>query len=450
MQASIKIALLFLFLPCIGFGQDITGLWQGTLFNDTTHQYYKYEIGISQNERGKLTGFSHTWFLLDDKQYYGVKKLRISRANDGKIIIEDNGLISNNYPVSPAKHVRQLNVLTLTITPEAMQMSGPFATNRTKEYSSLTGSVSLVKKSDFRESALIPHLQELELDDELSFVKAENESLAGLARKEYEAEMIAHAGIPKPSTNIVHKKATQTDYNDIAYTKTGNEIPASTTPPVHDKPSTAINKSLEPAAALTTDIPVTRKTKKDKRAEDINTESLPVEKADEKLTAEASQPASIKNVGIVQQPIPVKSSTAKAGITGVMKSDLNVDKNFINPVADFTKRTTILQKTVMFKTDSLQLALYDNGEVDGDTVSIFMNGALLMSRQGLSTNAIRKTIYIDPAMDSITLVMYAENLGTIAPNTGLLVVRDGKDLYEIRFSGDLQKNAAIMFRRRRQ
>ena len=79
-----------------------------------------------------------------------------------------------------------------------------------------------------------------------------------------------------------------------------------------------------------------------------------------------------------------------------------------------------------------------------------MNGKVIMARERLSTNAVRKTIYADPSSDSINLVMYAENLGSIAPNTGLLVVHDGQSIYEIRFSGDLQKNASIILRRRKK
>jgi hypothetical protein len=45
--------------------------------------------------------------------------------------------------------------------------------------------------------------------------------------------------------------------------------------------------------------------------------------------------------------------------------------------------------------------------------------------------------------------MYAETLGTLPPNTGLLIVYDGSDRYEIRFSGDMQKSAAIVFRRKK-
>ncbi len=113
-------------------------------------------------------------------------------------------------------------------------------------------------------------------------------------------------------------------------------------------------------------------------------------------------------------------------------------------------RTTVLQQTVSFTTDSLQLSLYDNGEVDGDTVSVLMNGQLILEKQGLSTTAIKKTIYIPSNIDRVELVMYAESLGSIPPNTGLLVIKDGKSLYEIRFSGDLQKNASIVFNRKKE
>jgi hypothetical protein len=94
------------------------------------------------------------------------------------------------------------------------------------------------------------------------------------------------------------------------------------------------------------------------------------------------------------------------------------------------------------------ITLYDNGEVDGDTVSVLMNGEVIMPMVGLSTKPVRKTIYTKDITDSIQIVMYAENLGSLPPNTGLLIVNDGKDRYEIRFSGDLKKNSAIVFKRK--
>src|SRR6187399_446488 len=151
----ILIYIMIILTPSLLEAQDITGLWKGTLYNDTTKLTLSYEIGISE-ENGKLSGFSHTWFIMDNKQYFGLKKVRIKRSK-GKILVEDVSLIAHNYPVEPAKGVRQLNVLTLTVKDSVMELSGPYSTNRTKTYSPLTGHVSLQRKNDYWQSSLVPH-----------------------------------------------------------------------------------------------------------------------------------------------------------------------------------------------------------------------------------------------------------------------------------------------------
>ena len=331
--------LLNLVLPA----QDITGLWKGTLHNDTTGRDLRYEIAISEF-KGKLSGFSHTFFIQDDKEYYGVKKVRV-RLQEDKIIVEDRELVADNYPEAPAKGVRQLNILTLEVHDSIMVLSGPFTTNRTKDYNALTGNIRVQRKSDFRQSALVPHLEELGLANELSFIVQETKPL--------------------------------------------------TIPGIVEEPIVKISKP--------------KKIKPIKETEPVIS-TIPV-------VVRPAEP-------IVQQPV--------------------------QPAADVKKRTIETIQSVFFKSDSLVLTLYDNGEVDGDTVSVLMNGKVIMPMVGLSTRAVRKTIKITPDMpDSIQLIMYAENLGSIPPNTGLLVVHDGEDIYEIRFSGDLQKNAAIVFRRKK-
>jgi len=47
--------------------------------------------------------------------------------------------------------------------------------------------------------------------------------------------------------------------------------------------------------------------------------------------------------------------------------------------------------------------------------------------------------------DENELVMYAENLGTIAPNTALMIVTDGNKRYEVRITSDSQKNGTVKF-----
>ncbi len=117
--------------------------------------------------------------------------------------------------------------------------------------------------------------------------------------------------------------------------------------------------------------------------------------------------------------------------------------------AEIEKRVTKSDQSLYFDSDSLLLTLYDNGEVDGDTVTVLMNGNVIFSKVGLTTKANSKTIYITPDIDSVKLVMYAETLGSIPPNTGLLIVNDGEKRYEVRFSADLKTNAGIVFRRKK-
>lgn len=360
---------------------DITGLWKGTLFNDTTGQYYRYEIAISE-EKGKFNGFSHTWFLLDDQQFYGVKKLKIRKVND-KLITEDDGLIANNYPVAPAKGVRQLNVLELVLTDSLLILTGPFTTNQTKKYSPLTGTIRLERKNDYKQSALVPHLQELGMEDKLSFYKE----------------------VSKPDYRESIAAANRRQENDMITTSEKISQAEKRTEPVKEKPGKKDPSNPSNQASTTIAIPETGK----------------------KATVKNEQKPDEKKTPDVFLPSPVKPA----------------------PAAEVDKRKTIVQQTVFVRSDSLQLSLYDNGEVDGDTVSVLMNGKLILEKQRLSTQAVRHTIYIEPGTENIELVMYAENLGSIPPNTGLLVVKDGRDTYEIRFSGDMERNAAIIFKRKK-
>ena len=145
-------------------------------------------------------------------------------------------------------------------------------------------------------------------------------------------------------------------------------------------------------------------------------------------------------------------TTTKTITTPVAKAAVSEPKKSVEEltqkVASIAGRKSEFSQMVNFKSDSLVLSLYDNGEIDGDTVSVIMNGETIMAKQGLKASAIRKTIYIKPGHEEdFTLVLFADNLGKYPPNTGLLVVHDGEDIYHLRFSSDFQKSSGIVFRR---
>ncbi len=157
-------------------------------------------------------------------------------------------------------------------------------------------------------------------------------------------------------------------------------------------------------------------------------------------------------IAAVKETVKTESKTTSVVITPPeQKKEIpfTVATPIIAAAADVLERKMDKEQSVFFESDSLVLTLYDNGEVDGDTVSVLMNGQIIFARQGLSTKANSKTIYMAKGVtDSLSLVMYAENLGSIPPNTGLMIIMDGEKRYEVRFSADLKTNAAILLRRK--
>jgi hypothetical protein len=455
---SLKIILVLLF-PLQLLAQeerDITGLWKGFMYNDTTQQNLRYEIAISM-EKGKLYGYSHQYFIFGDKEFHGVKRLKIKRNGD-EITTEEVEIIVHNYPEAPAKGVHQLNTLTFKIKGDVMMLTGPFKTNRTRDFRSLTGYVHVERKNDYQQSALVPHLQELGLAKNLSFVKEENAAIAAsqvedvlkpVATDEEVKAIIVSAS--KPDAAVTTIKTSNAPVVKEAPVAVVTPEPKKETPPVQEKPAAppAVVKAPTPAPTVTQPVVVTPPATK------------PVAAAPTKPVTPPA-PAVVK---ATPAPKPVATAPAKPVVTPTPQPEIvkapappppvvapaPKPQPVATPTAavDLSKRKVETIQSLYFKSDSLSLTLYDNGEVDGDTVSVILNGNVIMPKVGLSTNAVKKTVYTDAIGDSIQLVMYAESLGSLPPNTGLLIVYDGTDRYEIRFSGDMTKSAAIVFRRRK-
>jgi hypothetical protein len=88
--------------------------------------------------------------------------------------------------------------------------------------------------------------------------------------------------------------------------------------------------------------------------------------------------------------------------------------------------------------------------VDGDTVSIFYNGRLLVNKQRLSEKPIVLNIELDEKAALHEITLFAENLGSIPPNTALVVVTAGDKRYELHASSSLEENAVLIFEYKRK
>ena len=139
-----KFLFLTFLLPLQLIAQDITGVWTGTLYNDTTKQFIKYELAISEYD-GRLSGYSHTIFVIDSFENIGVKSIKI-RKDGEKYLLEDDKLIYNNYTERPARVVKTYSELVLSQNDSMMMLRGRWNTNQTKVYLRLTGNIFLQKK----------------------------------------------------------------------------------------------------------------------------------------------------------------------------------------------------------------------------------------------------------------------------------------------------------------
>ncbi len=115
------------------------------------------------------------------------------------------------------------------------------------------------------------------------------------------------------------------------------------------------------------------------------------------------------------------------------------------PPRVLTTRTNSLVKQIETEAGQIRLDLYDNGEIDGDTVSIYHNNKLVVSQTRLSQKPITVNIDVNAEEPHHEVVMVAENLGSIPPNTSVMIVTAGSKKYQVYISSTEQKNAKVVF-----
>ena len=126
-------------------------------------------------------------------------------------------------------------------------------------------------------------------------------------------------------------------------------------------------------------------------------------------------------------------------------------KKVINFVTEkqYTERENIVANEIEVESDSLLISIYDNGEIDGDIISIFYNKNLILNNQKLTHKSIKMKLGLDTSLAVNEISMFAENLGLIPPNTALIAIDDGKNRFEIRLSSSLEKNATLRIKRKK-
>jgi hypothetical protein len=108
-------------------------------------------------------------------------------------------------------------------------------------------------------------------------------------------------------------------------------------------------------------------------------------------------------------------------------------------------RENALVRKIEAEAGEIKINLYDNGVIDGDTISIYHNNKLVKSHMHLSQKPISITIGVNASQPYHELIMVAENLGSIPPNTSVMIINAQGQSYQVQISSSEQKNAKVVF-----
>jgi len=137
-------------------------------------------------------------------------------------------------------------------------------------------------------------------------------------------------------------------------------------------------------------------------------------------------------------------SARKKSIDSARKKDLEQLR------LSFDKRKTILSSIVEIESDSVRIGFYDNGDIDGDSISVFINKVPVLTHQPLTEKALNMYLAMDSAHANTEITMYAENLGIYPPNTALMIITDGAKMHEVFLSSSLSQNSSVVLRRKKR
>jgi hypothetical protein len=150
----------------------------------------------------------------------------------------------------------------------------------------------------------------------------------------------------------------------------------------------------------------------------------------------AKSPVAKPNVKIVQADTVKKTE---------VKTQPKLPDNIVVPKV-LTNRENELVKTITIPAGEVVVNIYDNGTVDNDTISVYLDKKLVMGKKRLTEKPLTLKLNLDATNNYHELVMVADNLGEIPPNTSLMVVNAGGKQYEVRITSNEQKNAVVIFK----
>jgi hypothetical protein len=107
-------------------------------------------------------------------------------------------------------------------------------------------------------------------------------------------------------------------------------------------------------------------------------------------------------------------------------------------------REVKVERVLEVKNRKVKIRVWDSGTVDGDVLSLFLNGELLLKNYRVTRNKYSIPVTLEKPVNYI--ILHAINTGSISPNTVAVSVDDGTTEQIVIVSSNLKTSGAIMMR----
>ena len=144
----------------------------------------------------------------------------------------------------------------------------------------------------------------------------------------------------------------------------------------------------------------------------------------------------------------IKNAVTSAGLS---RPPVNIKPTDLSSLTNrFKQRQSVVTNELEVASDSVRISFYDNGDIDGDSISVFLNGNPVLEKQMISAKATTIYVKLDPTRAYNDIAMFAENLGRIPPNTALMVVYDGDTPQEVFLTSNYSQNGSVRIRQKKK
>ena len=395
---SLVYLLVAFCIPTLVMGQDLTGKWRGyfTPSNELDGKIVTYEIDIKENPDHSLTAKTYsrisnnftanamaTGMHSENTQLVSITETRFDKK---KLVGNFEACLMTNF--LSYRNMRGYEILEGTYT----------ATNEISGKDCGGGKVYLEKEG--------PIVKEFTAKTSVPTTTNANKIIAKEKLAKTTSLQKENKTTPAKQTAIAKKELIQTNNSKLT-----NSTKPSTTTKLN---STTKSNATKASASQTPSIQNTS----------IQTATAPTSAVN--ALQENTKAASINETSASQNTSATKSSGQ------------------ILPWV-LVGRENKLVKQVTVNSSSISIDLYDNGTIDNDTIMIFDNKVLLLENKRLSYKATHFDVNFNKDNNRHEIIIVEHNLGTVPPNTALMVVKDGTSRQELYITSTLSVNAMIIF-----